>query len=192
MQEPLLIDPKRRMILKSRIEGPKVHTIAWLSEKSLTFPTGSKDNEDHAIIIFKRPNSTEVGDDIAVDMTRTQYGPEGRGTFGEPYFIGTANEFSKSMPKICDTVVVVNYGSTDLGSSGNDNEKRLRDCAKKVWERWQNRKNEHWCAYCGKPGEKLLKCGGCKTKIVWYCCKEHQVADRKLHKHTCEMKTKTT
>jgi hypothetical protein len=33
-------------------------------------------------------------------------------------------------------------------------EARLTACAKKAWERWQNRETEGWCDYCG-TGDNL-------------------------------------
>ncbi|KAK9693311.1 MYND finger [Popillia japonica] len=41
---------------------------------------------------------------------------------------------------------------------------------------------ENLCGKCGKPAE--TKCSACK--IVYYCCKEHQVEDWKTHKNECK------
>lgn len=73
------------MVRSFLIEGPKQLTIAFLPEGSLL--PGSRDNEDHVIIVFKPPESEGGSEDIAVDMARVQYGPNGRGMFGEPYFL---------------------------------------------------------------------------------------------------------
>ncbi len=75
-----------------------------------------------------------------------------------------------------------------LATTGSENEQRLRACAKRAWERWQNR--EEGYAFCGKPGPDLQKCSACTAKRVFYCCKEHQKLDWKLHKHTCERNQK--
>ena len=39
------------------------------------------------------------------------------------------------------------------------------------------------CAVCQKQDD-LKRCGACK--VVFYCCVEHQRADRKAHKHFCK------
>jgi hypothetical protein len=86
--------------------------------------------------------------------------------------------------KICDNFNDV-HRNHEMNMQPCPDRDRLKACARRVWDRWQNRETQGWCAYCGKGG-KLLRCSWCKTAKVWYCCKEHQVSDRKLHKHTCE------
>lgn len=114
-----------------------------------------------------------------------QYGEAGRGLHGENYFIGTMNKYLETMKKVCGEMKSVGM-YPELGTTGSENEARLRACARKVLERWQNRETESWCNFCGKPGPNLRCCPGCKDEKVGYCCVEHQKSDWKLHKHTCE------
>lgn len=93
------------------------------------------------------------------------------------------------MAKICRDLRPVGV-YPKVGMTGSDNEVRLRACAKKVWDRWQKRDTEGWCAFCGKPGLDFPKCSACKAKKVFYCCKEHQEKNWKLHKWTCEKNKK--
>lgn len=54
----------------------------------------------------------------------------------------------------------------------------------------QGPKYEDFCLHCRKSekeakrdGQTLLRCGRCRNAL--YCCKEHQKADWKKHKHFC-------
>jgi len=127
---------------------------------------------------------------IVIDMTRTQYGEAGRGLYGENYFLGTFGQFREGMEKVCEEAVVAGLVAARLTETGNENDWRLKACAKKVWDRWQKRETEGWCAFCGKPGLDFRKCSACRTKKVFYCCVEHQKNDWKLHKWTCEKNKK--
>lgn len=40
------------------------------------------------------------------------------------------------------------------------------------------------CKVCGKTGDEVMKCGGCK--VVAYCGKDHQREDWKAHKVLCK------
>ena len=40
-----------------------------------------------------------------------------------------------------------------------------------------------FCSFCDKGSASLLRCSRCK--VVFYCSKAHQAADRPEHKHTC-------
>jgi hypothetical protein len=124
---------------------------------------------------------------LVVDMARMQYGATGRGTYGESYFLGTLSGFVGSMQQNICTQLVPKYEVERISLGINEeNEVRIRECANRAWKRWQNRKTEGWCDYCGKGGPDLMQCGACKKTKVRYCCREHQVAGWKLHKHTCE------
>jgi hypothetical protein len=148
--------------------------------------TGARDNEAHCVLGF--PHQDAAGMMFIVDMSRMQYGAAGRGSYGENYFLGTIDDWIESMKNICAELIKVDLSST-VSISDMEEDKRLKNCAQRVWDRWQNRESEGWCEHCGKGGKNLLRCGRCKTAMIRYCCKEHQVAGWKLHKHTCE-KTK--
>jgi hypothetical protein len=185
-QSPAIVDPQTRQILEFKIHGPKLNWLTTVAGKA-TFNNGQIDDEPHCVIAFPNPRDTEEpGQRFVVDMTRMQYGEAGRGLYSENYFLGTFSEFKESMKKICDETKDSGMIHPKFSNSGNDNELRLKACATKVWERWQNREIEGWCAFCGKPGSKFMRCGACKEKKVFYCCTEHQKSDWKLHKHTCQ------
>jgi hypothetical protein len=109
--------------------------------------------------------------DFIVDMARMQWGDNGRGKFGEKYYMGTLDGFYDVMEKVCGDMKEQGIGATHINNS--EFTELLTACAKRVWERWQNREKEGWCDYCGIGG-KLLRCSGCRTKKVWYCSPEHQ------------------
>ncbi|KUJ08777.1 uncharacterized protein LY89DRAFT_724788 [Mollisia scopiformis] len=159
----VLVDPFLREIAEHKMRGPKLQVIvSGMEEERIS---GHDNDRPHAVVVFPAPGG--VG--FVVDMTSMQFGEAGRGLFGEPYFMGTAEEFYIAMLEVYRTP-------------------RLQACAKRVWNRWENRENEGWCEYCGVgASEKVLqRCGGCKKRKVRYCRKEHQTADWKLHKYTCE------
>ncbi|KUJ13715.1 uncharacterized protein LY89DRAFT_672006 [Mollisia scopiformis] len=187
-EAPLIVNPKDRACTEFAIGGPKLITLAstMIPGQVKTYHTGARENEDHAVVVFnvKGPAETQV----VVDMTRSQYGIAGRGTFGERYFLGNIEEWLTSMDKVCNNTTTLLTRSTNFPRTKSENENRIEACAKKVWERWQNRVKEQWCAYCGKPGVELKKCNGCKAKKICYCCGDHQKSDWKLHKMTCERK----
>jgi hypothetical protein len=99
-----------------------------------------------------------------VDMTRMQYGKAAMGPFGETYFLGTLREFKTSMAKICASLTDLSHGQIYLGTRGTQNEQWLTGVAAEVFRRWQNRVQEGWCDYCGKPDTKdsMDHCGNCK------------------------------
>ncbi|KAE9397271.1 hypothetical protein BT96DRAFT_1020951 [Gymnopus androsaceus JB14] len=59
--------------------------------------------------------------------------------------------------------------------------------AKRVKERWEKRKESHWCGHCGSPlanGPELKRCSACREH--YYCNKEHQtMAWSSHHKRWC-------
>jgi len=188
-KEPVLVAASSRGILELKIGGPRLNSIITVisSSSQRTFNTGMKTDEPHAVLVFFHPQHPAG---FVVDMTRTQYGDAGRGMHGENYFLGTIAEFRTSMREICVTLHEQPVLLGSLDARGNENEARLRACAAKVLERWQNRETEGWCAFCGKPGVNFQRCPGCTTKEVLYCCVEHRKSDWKLHKWTCEKNQK--
>ncbi|KAH6722623.1 hypothetical protein BKA61DRAFT_729934 [Leptodontidium sp. MPI-SDFR-AT-0119] len=183
-EEPVIVDPSTRQTIEFGIMGPKPWTVVLKDSSPSTLLNGGKDGDAHAILGFPYPGSKFVN--AVVDLSRMQYGEVGRGSFGEFYFVGSYEDYCDSTEKnICTQLQ--NRGTANYMNPSSDlvEEARLKGCTERVWERWQNRHKQGWCAHCGKGG-KLLKCSGCRQSQTWYCCKEHQVAGWKLHKHTCE------
>ncbi|KAE9376045.1 hypothetical protein N431DRAFT_543395 [Stipitochalara longipes BDJ] len=194
-EEPIIIDLKTGQLVKLQIHGPKLTFITTITSgppfKTDTYNNGQKNNEPHLVVMFPHPQYPDgIEQRFVVDMTRMQYGEAGRGLHGENYLLGTSSQFHDSMNNICAQARVTRTLSLKLESNGNENEQRLRACAKKAWERWQNRDTEAWCAFCGKPGRALQECSECTTQKVFYCCKEHRKSDEKLHEYTCEKNQK--
>lgn len=54
-----------------------------------------------------------------------------------------------------------------------------------AWKRGNDRENEPWCEFCGKP-EAKVKCGACKGDEIWYCCNNHMVNGWESHQWSCE------
>ncbi|PVH72699.1 hypothetical protein DL98DRAFT_609844 [Cadophora sp. DSE1049] len=187
-EEPLLVDFNACEFLKINMHNPKLHTLSSVrGTPGYTAATGGMNDEQHIVMIIPHPTMPREG--FVVDMTRMQYGEAARGPYGENYFLGTDAEFLMSLKEICDgpkDMVKAMITEGEVGTvEAYERVLRLENCAKRAFERWQNREKQGWCEHCGKGG-KLMKCGACKTKAVWYCCKEHQKAGWKLHKWTCE------
>ena len=169
----MLVDPNTRTCYEFNVSGPKLHTIASNPAIPLVMSTGSRHGEFHCVLGFPCPQNPK--DILVVDMTRRQYGNVGRGFDGENYSLGRMEDFIASMGKICEGLESAGNIIT-FETTGTENEARLRACATRVLERWQNRDIEGWCEYCGKGGNGLMRCSGCKKTNVRYCCREHQVA----------------
>jgi hypothetical protein len=111
--------------------------------------TGSRENEKHAVLAFPCPGE-QAQQQLVVDMTRMQYGSAGRGIYGENYFLGTLDDYMKSMKKICNDLKVANISEKIFIATGSETETRMKACAKKVWARWQNRESEGRCDIAGR------------------------------------------
>jgi hypothetical protein len=60
-----------------------------------------------------------------VDMARMQYGEAGRGTYGEPFFLGTLVDYHGSVWKICEGFEVMD-NLTSFQEVGTNDEMRLK------------------------------------------------------------------
>lgn len=159
-------------------------TISHVIGTEKWYYNGTNYEEDHIVMVF--PPRSPGEKQIVLDMTRLQYGEAGRGDHGENYFIGTLQDWKRSMAETHEEMNTVQV-STDRLEPGDDAAliRRLKACADRAWNRWQNRDKEGWCEYCGKGGD-LTHCTKCKKKKVRYCSKEHEKAGLHLHKYTCE------
>ncbi|TVY28619.1 hypothetical protein LHYA1_G002356 [Lachnellula hyalina] len=193
-ERPILIDMSPRSVIKFSINGPFLHVVTSTPKvtggagDSHIMTTGSKDSEDHGVLAFPCPGRKDK-QQFVVDMTRMEYGEVGRGTYGENYFLGTLEGYMNSMRGVCVDPERVNTWDACCTALGGETETRMKTCAKRVWERWQNRDSEGWCEHCGKGGKELKRCRGCRMAKIWWCCREHQLAGWSLHKHTCERRT---
>ena len=190
-EEPVLVSPFTRNILEFTMKGPKLLTISTGMKMSDsedgvigTIITGVDQESLHSALGFAGPGSANV--DFVVDMTRMQWGEAGRGRFGELYYLGSVDGYYGIMKNVCEGIEEAGLGATHVAPSIHT--KSMAACAKRVWERWENRDNEGWCDYCGVGASErpLSSCSGFKQTKVRYCCKEHQASGWKLHKFTCE------
>ncbi|PMD17196.1 hypothetical protein NA56DRAFT_648917 [Hyaloscypha hepaticicola] len=195
-ERPVLVSPFSRRILEFKMKGPKLLTVSTgmkvvgnPGEKGGTIVTGRDQESLHSALGFAAPGSGHV--DFVVDMTRMQWGEAGRGLLGELYCLGSVAGYYRAMENVCDDIEEVGNGATHVAPSIHT--EAMKSCARRVWERWENRDKEGWCDYCGGPDSserRLLNCSACKETKVRYCCKEHQKAGWKLHKFTCEKNKK--
>ncbi|KAF7932479.1 uncharacterized protein EAE98_003778 [Botrytis deweyae] len=192
-EEAVLVNPFPRSIIEFKLTGPKVMSVQSLKLRNggATYITGGENEGFHSILGFPKPG-TSVGQIVnfdeffVVDMTRMQWGKLGK--FDEPYFLGKGGDWQDAMDTICDDMKELGIGASWIAE--NQHTELMRKCAKKAWDRWNDRENAGWCDYCGVGG-KLSACAECKKgdKKIWYCGVEHQRKGWKLHKFTCEKKT---
>ncbi|CAG8957559.1 hypothetical protein HYFRA_00010425 [Hymenoscyphus fraxineus] len=194
-EEPFLVKPSSSLLLIYKIVGPKLFSFFQIESPTPQNPNAyryqaSADDEGftHAVLTFPHPNRPLKR--IVVDMTSLQYGAAAGGMYGEPYFIGTMEDWNAMMSKCCERWELETIFNELAGES--EFNKNAKECAEKVWKRWQKREELPWCHYCGIPGGgvDLKQCASCRA--VKYCCKEHQAADWKLHKLTCKKTRGTT
>ncbi|TGO23565.1 hypothetical protein BPAE_0128g00170 [Botrytis paeoniae] len=192
-EESVLVNPFPRSIIEFKLTGPKLMSAQSLKLRNggATYITGGENEGFHSILGFPKPG-TSVGQIVnldeffVVDMTRMQWGK--RGIFGGPYFLGKGGDWQDAMDTICNDMEELEIGASWILE--NQHIELMRECAKRVWDRWNDRENAGWCDYCGVGG-KLSACAECKKgdKKIWYCGVEHQRKGWKLHKFTCEKKT---
>ncbi|KAL2068624.1 hypothetical protein VTL71DRAFT_14961 [Oculimacula yallundae] len=204
-ETPVIIDATHRLIFEYTIHDPK-HDIRSVMEnsgynnKKLWYTSsGAKSGENHCVMAFLpqphpflqlssyiKGGEIDLSKFLIVDMTRLQYGEASFGTYGETYFLGPFAKYIESMKHICGDLRLRRVIPKTTGRVNEpENQIRVKECARRAWERWENKEKEGWCDYCGRGGE-LKKCGACKGRKVWYCCGEHQKKGWKLHKMTCE------
>jgi hypothetical protein len=188
-KEPFLIHSFPRSIVEVNMWGPKLLAIARgvpQDDTSNSTMMGVYDDFTNEVLVL--PYSEDQH--LVLSMTSLQFGERGRGSCGEPYFLGTTDAWVDMMGQVCDRMEIPS--SEGICIDAHKHTARLQACAKRVWERWQNRENEGWCDYCGVGSAecKLQECSACKEVKVRYCCAEHQKAAWKLHKFICEKNKK--
>jgi hypothetical protein len=174
--------------MKFLIHNPRTSYFITDVRKILS-ATGKDNDEKHFVLAFPHPEEPDNPDrSIVIDLSRLQFGKNGRGSWGENYYFNTFAKYKQSMRRICERL----DQQPDLQGRlcNSPNEERLRGCALKVWERWANREVEGWCAWCGRGGKDLRSCSSCKkaNRKVLYCSRDHEKLDSHLHKHTCAKK----
>jgi len=118
----------------------------------------------HTILGFQLPGSNSNSIDYVVDMSSMQFGDAERGTYGEQYFLGSLAGFENATVEHGGGIKLVASDSNMIQYSDRFTE-ISKECAQRVWNRWQNRDKEGWCEYCGVGGI-LLECAPCKQACV--------------------------
>jgi hypothetical protein len=176
-------DASTLSILEYTLEHPKSCMFAIVIPGQ-TYITGENDTLQHAVVGFSYPGEEQIS--TVLDLSSMQFGDVGRGDGGRNTFIlesvdklyarfrRIASECDPSYPKV----------STRIGPSPDD--RWLMDVAARTKKRWDNRRQEPWCGYCGAPGSGLKRCTKCWE--VHYCDAEHQTAAWPFHKKFCSEK----
>lgn len=143
-EAPVLVSTGSRRVMELNVHGPKLLTILEVKGTDTAVVTGSKHDSPHVVLGFLKPGGTKV--EFVVDMTRMQFGEAGRGLFGETYWMGSFDDLWDAAENVCDKMILKDtYGL--VGDSGQD--ELLKECAERVWEKWEHRDVEGWCDYCG-------------------------------------------
>ncbi|KAH9487294.1 hypothetical protein JR316_0001364 [Psilocybe cubensis] len=167
-----------RLILEMKLKEPSSLTLACVLPDNQTYISGGARVIDHAVLAF-----SEDGQNIEsiLDLSSLQFGDVGRGCKGRGLFLlEPVHEYvDRYLPRFATQN---NFEDGKHSSRINDapDSAWLRQVAKRVKERWDNRKNEHWCGHCGAPGKTLRKC---PCGSAYYCDVDHQKAAWPFHKH---------
>lgn len=183
-----------RIIVEFDLLNLKRLTIAAVSDINnnciTNYITGGADQKKfrHAVVGFGR--STDGNIETVLDMASMQFGDTGRG----PGRKGKGTFVLESLDQYYDRLETIVEGGDAAKTSSRITEDPnpayeawTKAVAKRVKERWEKRKESHWCGHCGSPlanGPELKRCSACREH--YYCNKEHQtMAWSSHHKRWC-------
>ncbi|KDR68725.1 hypothetical protein GALMADRAFT_256547 [Galerina marginata CBS 339.88] len=171
-----------RVIVEFQLFEPANMTMAMVLPDNQTHISGGQPIVDHAVLGFSAPAANV---DTILDLASLQFGDVGRGVKGRSLFVVEPIEQYVSRLSKYANHHDFHQAKHSLRINDAPDSDWLREVAKKVKERWDNRINEHWCGHCGAPplGEDLKRCAPCKQ--AYYCNSEHQLAAWPFHKHFC-------
>ncbi|KAF9074044.1 hypothetical protein BDP27DRAFT_1317905 [Rhodocollybia butyracea] len=177
------------VILEIDLTSLKHRTCSTVLPQNESYVTGAGDQPifRHAVIGFG--TSREGNIETVLDMSSMQFGDVGRG----PGRKGKGTFVLESLDSYLDRLEFIAAGHKVVKTSvrvlpHHDQAQDLwqRDVAKRAKERWEKRKDHHWCGHCGHPldNSQLKRCSGCQE--AYYCDKEHQTkAWSSHHKRWC-------
>ncbi|KIK66005.1 hypothetical protein GYMLUDRAFT_38475 [Collybiopsis luxurians FD-317 M1] len=149
-----LTPAERRTIEEFDLVKLKHLTLAMVFPQNWTYITGSENQPEfrHAVVAFPSP----VDDVWAVlDLASMQFGDSGRGPGrkGKGTFVLESMDqyFNRLKSGIADNVKMVQTSFAITAHSDPAIDAWLKDVAKRVKERWDKRKEHHWCGHCGRP-----------------------------------------
>lgn len=153
---------------------------------SRTYITGGEDTMPHAVVGFAESADGNVS--TILDLASLQFGDAGRGLGGRSTFaLESLDAFYDRVEAIAEGADTENAKvSARIGPCADD--AWLKQVAKRVKNRWDERDTKGWCGHCGAPGEALKKCSLCHDDA--YCDAAHQTAAWPFHKRFCAGKSK--
>ncbi|PPQ79602.1 hypothetical protein CVT25_003482 [Psilocybe cyanescens] len=141
-----------RIILEMKLMEPRSMTLACVLPDNQTYISGGQDVIDHAVLAF-----SETGQNIEsiLDLASLQFGDVGRGCKGRGLFVlEPVNDYVARLDRYARDNNFED-GRHSLRINDAPDSAWLRQVAKRVKERWDNRKTEHWCGHCGAPAKTL-------------------------------------
>lgn len=179
-----------RAIIEFDLVKLKHLTVAIVSPTNMSYITGGADQATfrHAVVAFGPSKDGNL--ETILDMASMQFGDTGRG----PGRNGKGTFVLESLDQYYDRLESIAEGGDSVRTSflitedpDPAYEAWTKEVAKKVKDRWEKRKENHWCGHCGSPlanGPGLKRCSGCRE--AYYCDREHQkMAWSSYHKRWC-------
>ncbi|KAJ6509693.1 hypothetical protein DFH09DRAFT_1183049 [Mycena vulgaris] len=169
-----------RVILEMELFKPRLLTVAHVKNGG-TYITGSEDTMMHAVVGFAKSKDGNI--ETVLDLASMQFGDAGRGLGGRSTFA------LESLDAFYDRVETIARGadtenartSARIGPCPDD--VWLKQVAKRVKARWEQRDQKAWCGHCGASGDALQRCSLCHEDS--YCDAAHQTAAWPFHKRFC-------
>jgi len=177
--------PSQCVIMEWQLSSPQVSTLAAVRELPHTVPTSYVSGYGEVLLHAVFGMAEIGGENVSaiLDLSSMQFGELGRGLKSKDMFaLESLDQFYDRLEKISR-----GWGETKtsfrLGPTPQDI--WLKEVAKRVKSRWENRSEIPWCGHCGAPLRQAnpKKCSLCKE--VFYCNDQHGKMAYPFHKKFC-------
>ncbi|KAJ6531685.1 hypothetical protein DFH09DRAFT_1183063 [Mycena vulgaris] len=167
-----------RVILEMELVKPTLLTVAHVKNGG-TYMTGWGDTMMHVVMAFAKDGKIAT----VLDLASMQFGDAGRGLGGRSTFaLESMEDFYDRADIIARGAVIANTKMCARIDPSPD-DVWLKQIAKRVKARWEQRDQKAWCGHCGAPGDALQRCSLCHKDS--YCDAAHQTAAWPFHKRFC-------